>query len=108
MNRPDGTNFALGFRNFEPVGSHMVYGSVAYQFSPKYSVSFNAAYDFGISNNESIGFMLNRIGTDLTWTVGFTYNAIINNFGFTFMVIPNLAAARGMTPGAVGPGLLGH
>ncbi len=106
LNRPDGTNFVLGYRNFEPVGSHVVYASLGYQFSPKYSVSFNTSYDFGIANNESIGFMLNRIGTDLTWTIGFTYNAILNNFGFTFMVIPNLAAARGIGPGAL-PGF-GH
>ena len=34
--------------------------------------------------------VITRIGSDLTMNVGFTYNAILNNFGFTFEVLPNL------------------
>ena len=36
--------------------------------------------------------MISRIGSDLTMNIGFTYNAILNNFGFTFEILPNLLA----------------
>jgi hypothetical protein len=100
-NRPDGTNLSLTYRQFEPIGSKAVTASVSYIFSPKYAVTFSAFYDFGISNQESTSLMLSRVGTDLTWSFGFTYNAIVNNFGVTFMVVPNLLGSRlGTTPGS--------
>jgi len=94
-NRPDGTNFSLSYKQFEPVNSRLVSGSVSYIFSPKYAVSFFTAYDFGLQANLSSGMTFTRTGTDLTWSAGFTYNAIINNFGFSFMVVPNLLAMKG-------------
>ncbi len=109
FNRPDGTNYTLGYRSFEPLGSHLVTASVAYTFSPKYGVNLYTAYDFGISKNESIGLNLVRTGTDLTWSVGFSYNALINNFGFNFMVIPNLMATKGgMNPFQSAGGMMGR
>jgi hypothetical protein len=105
FNRPDGTNFNLVYRSFEPVGSHQLSGSIAYTFSPKYSVNLTASYDFGISNNQATSLTFTRVGTDLTWSLGFSYNAIVNNFGVTFMVVPNLLG----TTGAVTPtSLLGN
>ena len=90
FNRPDNTSFYLSYREVQPLNSKLVSGSVSYTFSPKYAVSFSYAYDLSIANNQSTNLMLTRVGTDLTWTVGFTYNAIVNNFGFNFMVMPNL------------------
>jgi hypothetical protein len=49
-------------------------------------------YDFGIQEALSNSLVITRIGSDLTMNVGFTYNAILNNFGFTFEVLPNLLA----------------
>ena len=94
-NRPDGANLSLSYRHFEPVGSRQLSGAVNYMFSPKYAVTFFSAYDFGLSQNQSTGLILSRVGTDLTWSVGFSYNAIINNFGFNFMVVPNFFNPRG-------------
>jgi hypothetical protein len=34
-------------------------------------------------------FMLTRNGTDLQVSLGFSYNSILNNFGVTFMIVPN-------------------
>ena len=94
FNRPDGTNFNIAYRSFDPVQSRLFSFSVSYAFSPKYSVTFMTAYDFGITNNQSNMLSFTRTGTDLTWSAGFSYNALINNFGFNFMVLPNLLAQR--------------
>jgi hypothetical protein len=40
---------------------------------------------------------LTRTGTDLTVSLGFNYNSLVNNFGVQFLVTPNLVAA--LTPG---------
>jgi hypothetical protein len=58
-------------------------------------VTAGASYDFGLQQSLSNSLTLIRTGSDLTTTVGFTYNAFVNNFGFQFLVVPNLAAALG-------------
>ena len=51
--------------------------------------------------------MFTRVGTDLQVTLGFTYNSIVNNFGLTLNVVPNLLASQ-VTPVPLrGPGSLG-
>ena len=35
-----------------------------------------------------------RIGKDLQLTLGFTYNALTNNFGLLFEIVPNLLPAN--------------
>jgi hypothetical protein len=104
-NRPDGVNYSLSFRWYDPVGSREASAAISYMFSPKYALTFAVAYDFGLSENQSTSLMLTRIGTDLTWTIGFSYNALINNFSFNFMIIPNLLAQQG--GGAISPGGIG-
>jgi hypothetical protein len=98
--RSDGTNVNIAYRSFEPVHSRLVSMTLTYNFSPKYSARYSTAYDLGITNNQTNSFAISRTGTDLTWSVGFSYNALLNNFGFSFMVIPNLLAQRSaMLPG---------
>ena len=64
----------------------------------------SATYDFGINQSLSNSLVLTRIGTDLSLSVGFTYNALLNNFGFTFEILPNLVAMRsGSRVSAFGP-----
>ena len=43
---------------------------------------------------------------DLSVSVGFTYNALLNNFGFTLEVLPNVVAMNRRGPGMFGRGLL--
>jgi lipopolysaccharide export system protein LptA len=108
-NRPDNTSFYLGYRNIDPLDSRAITASVSYQFSPKYSASASIMYDFGSNTalNQMVTF--NRIGSDLTVSLGFSYNALQNNFGFVFQIVPNLlpATARG-GPVGLGSGLLGR
>ena len=51
--------------------------------------------------------IITRVGSDLTVSVGVTYNALVNNFGFTFEVLPNaVAMTRKSGQGLLGRGLL--
>lgn len=95
LNRTDRTNFFVGYRQTDPLNSKAVTASVAYQLSQRYFVSMGASYDFGIQAALSNSFSLTRTGTDLTVTLGFTYTAFVNNFGFQFLIVPNLAANYG-------------
>ena len=61
----------------------------------KYAINVAASYDFGTQLALSNSVTVFRTGTDLTVGLGFSYNALVNNFGVNFVVIPNLAAAAG-------------
>src|SRR5262249_50293115 len=53
FNRPDRTNFYLGYRQIEPIQSRAVTGSVTYVFSPKYAATASSTYDFGTGQSLS-------------------------------------------------------
>ena len=81
--------------------------SLGYQLSRRYYTSLGVSYDFGIQQALTNSFTLTRTGSDVTITLGFTYNALVNNFGFNFLVVPNIVAA--LAPGrfnAIGGGQL--
>ncbi len=101
MNRPDRTSFYVGFRSIDPVNSRELITAATYVFSPKYAITASSAYDFALHESLSNALTVTRIGSDLTMNVGFTYNAILSTFGFTFELIPNIAAAN-MHPGTGG------
>jgi hypothetical protein len=92
LDRPDRTNFYFGYRQTDPLNSKQVNAAVGYQLSRRYFMNLGVSYDFGIQQALSNTFTLTRTGSDLTFTVGFTYNALVNNFGIQFLVLPNLAA----------------
>jgi hypothetical protein len=94
FNRPDGTNFTIGYRQTDPLNSKALLAVLSYQLSQKYSMSIASVYDFAVEQAQSTSFIFSRTGTDLTVSVGFTYNAFINNFGFQFLILPNAAAPR--------------
>ncbi len=95
LDRTDRTNVYLGYRQTDPLNSKAVVLSVGYQLSNRYYVNVGASYDFGIQQALSNSLTLTRTGTDLTMSVGFTYSAFVNTFGFQFLVVPNLAASLG-------------
>jgi hypothetical protein len=97
LNRPDRTSLYLGYRQTDPLNSRAVNGSVGYQLSRRYFFNAGVSYDFGINQALSNSFTLTRTGTDLTVSVGVTYNALVNNLGVQFLVTPNLVAA--LAPG---------
>lgn len=90
LNRTDRTSFYVGYRQTDPLNSKAVNLSASYQLSSRYFVTTGLNYDFGLSQALTNSFTLSRTGTDLTVSVGFTYNAFVNNFGFQFLVVPNL------------------
>jgi hypothetical protein len=103
FNRPDRTSFYLGYREIEPLQSRAVTGSVTYVFSPKYAATASSTYDFGTGQSLSNSLLFTRIGSDLTISLGFTYNALQNSFGALFQIAPNLIPA-GRVPTLAGGG----
>jgi hypothetical protein len=95
IQRPDGVNFYLGYRQTDPLNSKAVTLATSYILSKKYSIAAATSYDFGNQLAISNSFMVYRTGTDLTVGVGFTYNALVNNFGVQFAIVPNIANAFG-------------
>lgn len=90
FNRDDRTNIYLGYRQIDPIGSKAVIGSLTYAFSPKYAITASTTYDFGIQEALSNSLMITRMGTDMQISFGVTYNALINNFGIQFELVPIL------------------
>jgi hypothetical protein len=107
-NRNDRTNFYLGYREIDPLQSKAVTSSMTYIFSPKYSMTSIASYDFGIKA-EVFTLLFTRVGSDLQASAGISYNSFVNSFNFTFQLVPNAVAAtvrNGLT--GMGNGLLGR
>jgi hypothetical protein len=94
FSRPDGTNFTLGYRQTNPLGSKALLAILSYQLSQKYSVGIAAVYDFGTNQSQTTSFNFSRTGTDITVSVGFSYNALVNNFGLQLLILPNAAAPK--------------
>lgn len=106
LDRPDKTSFYFGYRQTDPLNSKAVTLQVGYQLSRRYYTNLSATYDFGIQQALSNTFTFTRTGSDLTVSIGFTYNALVNNFGLQFLVIPNLVANA--LPGRFGAQQLGN
>ena len=105
-NRPDGSNFYLGYRYTDPVNSRVLITSLGYQLSTKYSMSLTNVFDFGTNLAQSTQLTFNRTGTDVTMSFGFSFSALVpgNNVGFQFLIIPNAALAVNGGPGrAISP-----
>jgi hypothetical protein len=94
FNRPDRTNFFLGYREIYPLNSKAVIASFNYVFSPKYAATLSSTYDFGTGEALANSVMFTRMGSDIQVSLGFTYNALQNNFGLMFNVVPNLLPAN--------------
>jgi hypothetical protein len=102
LNRPDKTNFYIGYRQIDPLNSRVVTAAIGYQLSKRYFLSGSTSYDFGLNQSAGNSINITRVGTDLTVSLGITYNSLVNNFGVTFMIMPNLFSA--LTPAGM-PGM---
>jgi len=104
LDRPDRTSFYFGYRQTDPVNSKTVTGSVAYQLSRRYYTGVSVSYDFGMQQALTNSFSITRTGADMTFTFGVTYNALVNNFGVQFLLVPNLVAysAQNRLGGGIG------
>jgi hypothetical protein len=94
LNRPDRTNFYLGYRQIEStiaqIQSRAITASVSYVFSQKYAMTAGTTYDFSTNQALTSSLVFTRYGTDLQLSVGVTYNALTQNFGMLLEIIPNL------------------
>jgi hypothetical protein len=108
LNRPDRTNFYIGYREIDPLNSQALTGSVTYVISPKYAVSATASYDFG-NQIQSNSVSFTRMGSDLQITLGLGYNSTLSSFSFTFEIWPILVPENRRVPGmaALGSNLVG-
>lgn len=110
LDRPDRTTFFLGYRHIDPINSRAVTAAVGYVFSPKYAMSASSLYDFGTNQSLSNTLMFTRIGSDLSLSLGITYNALTNNFGVLLEILPNVVpvARRGANSSMFGTAALGR
>jgi hypothetical protein len=114
LNRPDRTNYFIGFREISPVNSQALTAAITYIFSSKYAMTASALYDFGTNQALSESLIFTRTGSDITISVSVSFNATTNNFGFDLIILPNLVATgkrfAGLVgvPGAGAGGLLGR
>jgi hypothetical protein len=106
LDRPDRTSFYVGYRQTDPVNSKTVTGAVGYQLSRRYFTNVSVSYDFGMQQALTNSFSVTRTGSDMTFTLGVTYNALVNNFGVQFLLVPNLVAysAQNRLGGGIGSG----
>jgi hypothetical protein len=96
FSRPDGTTFYIGYRKIDPLDSRALTAVINYQLSRKYAMTFISVYDFGQREVSSNQVSIVRTGTDLTVMFGVSYNALLNNFGVQFAVVPNLLGIAGI------------
>jgi hypothetical protein len=101
INRPDKTNLMLSYRQIDPLHSRAVIASITYPFSMKYSITASTSYDLGTKVQASTIF-ITRTGTDLTASLGFSYNSTLNTVSLMFTIVPNLAPNGKMMPGSAG------
>lgn len=99
FNRPDRTNYYIGYRDIFPLNSRTVAASIQYIFSPKYSVLLNTTYDFG-NNIQSNSLVFTRMGSDLQLSLGVNYNSTLSTVGVTFEIFPNLVPENRRVVGA--------
>jgi hypothetical protein len=97
LNRTDRTAFFVGYRLIDPIDSRALTTAATYVFSPKYAITAASTYDFGINESLSNSLIVTRMGSDLTMSLGFTYNALLRNFGFTIELLPNVVAMNRRT-----------
>ena len=102
LDRPDRTNVYVGYRQTDPINSKAVTAALGYQLSRRYYGSAGVSYDFGIQQALTNSLSVTRTGSDMTITLGFTYNALVNNFGLNFMIVPNIVQAFIPGSGALG------
>ncbi|MSU78486.1 MAG: hypothetical protein EXS16_10375 [Gemmataceae bacterium] len=89
-NRPDGSNFYLGYRQLDPLNSKAVVAAATYPLSGKYAFTASTVWDFG-TDVRSYSAVVSRMGTDVMFNLGVNFNSTLNTFGVVFEVLPNLA-----------------
>jgi hypothetical protein len=95
IDRPERLSYYAGFRHVDPINVNALILSTSYVLSPKYAITVASSYDFGDSKNLGNSVIFTRMGSDLQFSLGFRYDALRNNFGFTFEIFPALPGRSG-------------
>jgi hypothetical protein len=91
MERPPRGSFYIGYNILDPIDSRVLKTSYNYWMSPKWISSFTTSYDFGETENLGQSIVLTRIGADLVFRVGFSFNPLRDNYGIGVEIMPRVA-----------------
>jgi hypothetical protein len=90
LERPPRGSFYVGYSILDPVDSRVAQLAYNYWMSPKWISSFSTSYDFGETKNLGQSLVLTRIGSDLVFRFGVSWNPLRDNFGIGFELQPRL------------------
>lgn len=100
--RPDSTTLYMGYRQIDPLQSKAIVASLIYPLSGKYAISASTVWDFGV-DVRTYSLLLSRMGTDLLFSFGVSYNSTLNTVSAVVEVLPNLARRPSGRTGALFP-----
>jgi hypothetical protein len=90
LERPPRGSFYVGYSILDPVDSRVAQLAYNYWMSPKWLSSLTTSYDFGETKNLGQSLVLTRIGSDLVFRFGVSWNPLRDNFGIGFELQPRL------------------
>jgi hypothetical protein len=90
LERPPRGSFYAGYSILDPVDSRVAQLAYNYWMSPKWLSSFSTSYDFGETENLGQSLLLTRIGSDLVFRFGVSWNPLRDNFGIGIELQPRL------------------
>jgi hypothetical protein len=90
LERPPRGSIYAGYSIIDPVDSRVAQLAYNYWMSPKWISSFSTSYDFGETENLGQSLVLTRIGSDLVFRFGVSWNPLRDNFGIGFELLPRL------------------
>ncbi len=91
LERPPRGSFYVGYSIIDPIDSRVVQTSYNYWMSPKWVSSFSTSYDFGETQNLGQSFVVTRIGSDIVFRLGLSWNPLRDNFGVGIEIQPRIA-----------------
>jgi hypothetical protein len=90
LERPPRGSFYIGYSLLDPIDSRVAQLAYNYWMSPKWISSLTTSYDFGETENLGQSLVLTRIGSDLVFRFGLSWNPLRDNFGVGFELQPRL------------------
>ena len=90
LERPPRGSIYVGYTSLEPISSRVARASYDYYMSPKWVSSLSTSYDFGESRNLGQALVLTRIGADLIFRLGLTFNPLRDDFGVGVALVPRI------------------
>jgi lipopolysaccharide export system protein LptA len=93
MERPPRGSFYVGYSELDPIESRVAQLAYNYWMSPKWISSFSTSHDFGETENLGQSIILTRIGSDIVFRFGVSWNPLRDNFGVGIELQPRIYPA---------------